>query len=397
VLPENHKNNKASLMDDLFLERNNLKKHIPVKQNTKTNHMNKLLLAFVFLAGFARTQTVIEFDNMETSSTTYLSAGWLFGATSGWFTNASVSPSTSAAILGVGNGSSGIEQDWYSLPTVTLDPTKMYELRFRVASYTYSSASATRGLDAADYLSVQVSANGGTYVNEMRITGNSNATWPYTNTGVVIHTANGTFTNSAAPTGDVYQAAAGASTATPATYTLMLASNLTSVAVDFYCRVNSAGEEWWLDNIELIQIDPLPVEMMSFEGLPTQSGNLLAWKTASEHNSDYYWIERTTTSEFTEKSVIGLEPAVGNSTMVSSYTFIDNDFEPTMNYYRLVQVDKDGKFKIYGPILVDNTADKYVVKLINMMGQEVSAGSLNTMHGIYFEVYNDGTMKKVYK
>ncbi len=142
MLPENHKNNKASLMDDLFLERNNLKKHIPVKQNTKTNHMNKLLLAFVFLAGFARTQTVIEFDNMETSSTTYLSAGWLFGATSGWFTNASVSPSTSAAILGVGNGSSGIEQDWYSLPTVTLDPTKMYELRFRVASYTYSSALA---------------------------------------------------------------------------------------------------------------------------------------------------------------------------------------------------------------------------------------------------------------
>jgi hypothetical protein len=83
--------------------------------------------------------------------------------------------------------------------------------------------------------------------------------------------------------------------------------------------------------------------------------------------------------------------------MVSSYTFIDNDFEPTMNYYRLVQVDKDGKFKIYGPILVDNTADKYVVKLINMMGQEVHEGSLNTMHGMYFEVYNDGTMKKVYK
>ena len=131
-------------MEGLLVELNNLKNLILARQNIQANHMNKLLLAFLFLASFARTQTVIEYDNMETSSPTYLSAGWLLGATSGWFTNASVSPSTSAVILGVGKGSSGIEQDWYSMPTVTLDPTKMYELRFRVASYTYSSASATR-------------------------------------------------------------------------------------------------------------------------------------------------------------------------------------------------------------------------------------------------------------
>lgn len=361
--------------------------------------MNKLVLAFVFLAGFARTQTVIEFDNMETSSTNYLSAGWWTpAATAGWFTNASVSPSTSAAIYGVGNGTSAIEQDWYSLPTITLDPTKLYQLRFRVASYTYSAAAAaTRGLDAADYMSVQVSSNGGAYITEMRIVGNSNATWPFTNTATVTHTANGSFTNSAAPTGDVYTTSAGASTATPATYTLNLAPNLSSVAIDFYCRINSAGEEWWLDNIELIRIDPLPVEMLSFEASSTQYGNLLTWKTASEHNSDYYLIERSTTGEFTEKSVIGQKPAAGNSTIVTSYTFIDNEFESAINYYRLVQVDIDGQFKIYGPIAIDNTTKKQVVKTINMMGQEVQDCIPNAIRGMYFEVYDDGTMKKVYK
>lgn len=361
--------------------------------------MKKLILfLFLVFTGMVNSQTVIQYDNMETSSPTYLSAGWWTpAATAGWFTNASVSPTMAAAIYGVGNGSSGLEQDWYSMPLVSgLDPNKTYKLRFRVASYTFSSSTATtRGLDVADYLSVQVSSNGGPYVTEMRITGNTNATWPFTNIGTIEHNANGSFTNANYPTGDIYMANAGASTATPSMYTITFPQGLTSIAVDFYCRINSAGEEWWLDNIELLVMDALPVELMSFEGIPTEKGNLLTWKTASEHNSDYYLIERSTTGEFTENSVIGQKLAAGNSNTVMTYAFLDNEFEPTINYYRLVQVDKDGQFKIYDPITVNNSLkQKTVVKTINMMGQECVP---NLMRGMYFEVYDDGTMKKVYK
>jgi len=361
--------------------------------------MKKLILSlFLTFTGMVNSQTVIEYDNMETSSPTYLTAGWFIPApTAGWFTNASVSPTTAAAIYGLGNGSSAIEQDWYSMPMVGgLNPNKQYKLKFRVASYAFSAPTATtRGLDVADYLSVQVSSNGGPYVTEMRITGNTNATWPFTNTGTVEHITNGSFTNLAAPAGDVYMTNAGASTATASTYTLTFPQGLTSIAIDFYCRINSAGEEWWLDNIELIVMDALPVEMMSFEGIPTEKGNLLTWKTATEHNSDYYWIERSTTGEFNENSVIGQKSAAGNSTVITSYSFLDNDFEPTINYYRLVQVDIDGQFKIYGPIMVNNTLkQKTVVKTINLMGQELPKDS---QHGIYIEIYDDGTMKKVYK
>jgi hypothetical protein len=361
--------------------------------------MKKLILSlFLTFTGMVNSQTVIEFDNMETSSPTYLSAGWLLPApTAGWFTDASFSPTVAAAIYGNGKGDSGLEQGWYSLPMISgLDPNKQYKLKFRVASYSFSAPTAgTRGLDVADYLSVQVSSNGGAYVNEMRITGNTNATWPFTNTGAIEHITNGSFTNSLAPAGDIYMANAGASTATASTYTLSFPQGLTSIAVDFYCRINSSGEEWWLDNIELIVIDALPVEMMSFEGITTEKGNLLTWKTATEYNSDYYWIERTTTGEFNENSVIGQEPAAGNSTVITSYSFLDNDFEPAINYYRLVQVDIDGQYKIYGPIMVNNTLkQKTVVKTINLMGQEFTP---NSQHGIYIEIYDDGTMKKVYK
>ena len=361
--------------------------------------MKKLILSlFLTFTGMVNSQTVIQYDNMETSSPIYLSAGWWTpAATAGWFTNASVSPTVAAAIYGAGNGSSGLEQDWYSMPMVGgLDPNKQYKLKFRVASYTFSAPTAvTRGLDVADYLSVQVSSNGGPYVTEMRITGNTNATWPFTNTGTVEHTTNGSFTNLNAPAGDIYMANAGASTATASTYTLVFPQGLTSIAIDFYCRINSAGEEWWLDNIELIVMDALPVELMSFEGYPGQNGNMLVWKTATEHNSDHYIIERSTTGEFGLNSVIGQTLAAGNSTVENTYVLVDNDFEPTINYYRLTQVDVDGQYKIYDPILVDNTVkQKIVIKTVNMMGQECIP---NAQRGMYLEVYDDGTMKKVWK
>ena len=355
---------------------------------------NLLLSLFLLLSTITFNQTVIEYDNMETSSTNYLSAGWFIPATTaGWFNNASVSPSNSAVIYGLGNGSSGIEQDWYSMPIIGgLDPNKQYKLRFRVASYSFSAPTAvTRGLDVADYLSVQVSSNGGAYVTEMRILGNTNATWPFTNTGTVDHTTNGSFTNSAAPTGDVYMVNAGASTATPSTYTLTFPQGLTSIAIDFYCRINSAGEEWWLDNIELIRIDPLPVELYSFDGLSIDNMNVINWSTATEFNSDYFTIERSVDGENWTK--INKTIGMGNSTMLTKYSCIDNTFDKRINYYRLNQFDFDGASKTYGPIMIDNRSNKIVLKCVNLLGQEVSENE----KGVLFLIYEDGSIQKIFR
>jgi hypothetical protein len=390
-------------MADLLAEQNNPNVHILEKQNTKPNHMNKLLLfALLLVTGLSRTQTIIEYDYMETSGPVYIFAGWWTPApTAGWFTNASVTPTTSAVIYGSGTGTSPIEQDWYVLPNVTgLNPTRSYQLKFRLASYTFSSpAATTRGNDVADFVDVQVSTDGEiTYISELRITGNGNAQWPYTATGVVTHTGNGVFTNSAAPAGDVYQAPAGITTTGPTFITLNLPAGITQVAVDILCRVNAAGEEWWLDNIELIEIIPLPVELIAFEGFNTKDGNVLTWKTATEHNSDYYIVERSITGEFTENDVIGLKSAAGNSQEILSYAFVDNDFEHVINYYRLVQVDTDGQFEIFGPIAINNQQQiKKIVRVLNSAGQEVSESYINLPAGMYIEIYDDGTMKKIIK
>lgn len=360
--------------------------------------MKKLLLSlFLLLSTLSYGQTVIQYDNMETWSTGYATSGWFIpAATATWATNTSVSPTQSAVIYGLGNGTSGVEQDWYVLPNITgLNTSHPYQLKFNLASRTFTApTAATRGVDAADLVEVQVSRNGGTYISELRIAGNSNATWSYTATGVISHNANGSYTNSLAPTGDIYQAPAGSTTTGPSTVTLNLPSGISQIAIDIFCRVNSAGEEWWIDNIELIEIFPLPVELISFEGVNLEEGNMLIWKTASEINSDYYLVEHSTTGEFDENSVIGNKTAAGNSNQVIEYSFLDNNFRETINYYRITQVDFNGEYKIYGPISIDNrTTKKVVIKYVNLLGQVVD----KDYQGFLFEVYSDGTNKKIYR
>ncbi len=357
--------------------------------------MNKLLILFLLVTNLTFSQTIIQYDRMETWNWAGL---WFIPATTAtWATNASTSAAESAVIYGLGSGTSAIEQDWYSLPNVTgLDATRQYQLKFRLASYNFTSTATSKGVDAADYVSVQVSTNGGfTYVNELRIIGNANAIWPYTSTGTITHTANGTFTNSAAPAGDVYQAPAGVTTTGPSTITLNLPLGITQVAVDLYCRVNSAGEEFWIDDIELWDLTPvgLPIELTYFEGRCVDGSNLIQWQTASEYNSSHFILERSTSGEFSENTIISLRPAAGNSTQLMDYSYVDNDFDNCINYYKLTQVDFDGKYKEYGPIVVNNSIKvKKIVRTINLMGQDIDP---NSAHGICIEVYEDGTIKKV--
>ena len=283
--------------------------------------------------------STVYYDNMETF--TWFGDWWTPALTAGFFTNASVSSNQSAVIYGSGTGTSAIEQDWYTLPNITgLNPAYSYQLKFRLASYTFSnSTAATRGLDVADYLSVQVSTNGGvTYNTELRITGNSNAIWPFTSTGTITHTANGTFTNSAGPTGDVYQAPAGTTTTGPSTIILNLQPNITQVAIDLYCRANSAGEEFWIDNVELIEIIPTPTITITgvnsvCDGIPTtltaSGANTYVWSGGITNGVSF--TPTSTTSYSVTGTNTGILNGLGTRNTCSSTSSINVQVKPIPN------------------------------------------------------------------
>lgn len=319
---------------------------------------------------------------------------------SGFYTDAFVSSNLSASIYAIGAGSSSIESDTYELPNITgLNTGSQYQLRFRLASYTFSNPTAsTRGVDVADYVNVRVSTDGGaTYVTELRITGNNNATWPYTSTGSITHTSNGIFTNSAAPAGDVYQSPVGVTTTGPTFITLNLPTGLSQVAVNIFCRANADGEEWWIDDIELFEIydcSSLPIELLIFEGRNEGKCNNITWVTLSETNNHYFTLERS--SDGVDWSTIEIKNGAGFSNTPIMYEHKDYEFKlNSINYYRLTQTDYDGQQETFNIIAVYNLAEqtKFVIKRVTIEGKEID----DNYRGLYIEIYNDGTARKVFK
>lgn len=90
----------------------------------------------------------------------------------------------------------------------------------------------------------------------------------------------------------------------------------------------------------LLQNNPLPVELVSFEA-KYQNDNLVKidWSTSSEKNNGSFVIERSYNAKNFE--TIGSVEGKGDSNEISSYVFYDNAPLPGVNYYRLVQIDKD--------------------------------------------------------
>ncbi|MEM8909006.1 MAG: T9SS type A sorting domain-containing protein, partial [Bacteroidota bacterium] len=85
---------------------------------------------------------------------------------------------------------------------------------------------------------------------------------------------------------------------------------------------------------------PLPVELISFEGVAEEKSNRLMWKTASEENTEWHIIERSLDGR-TDWQEIGKQQAVGFTIETQSYQL--EDVRPTAKaYYRLRSVDFDG-------------------------------------------------------
>ena len=95
----------------------------------------------------------------------------------------------------------------------------------------------------------------------------------------------------------------------------------------------------------------LPIELLSFTGECNNQNVLFNWKTASEHNSDFFSLERSIDGLIWVN--IGKIPAAGNSTSEISYNYSDYGRYYDISYYRLIQTDFDGQTKIYNPIAIN--------------------------------------------
>ncbi len=95
----------------------------------------------------------------------------------------------------------------------------------------------------------------------------------------------------------------------------------------------------------------LPVELLSFKAENKDGKVLLKWQTATELNNDYFIIERSTDAE--NFLPIAKIQGAGNSNIILSYSYVDeNSISNTVMYYRLRQVDFDGKTEIFPTVSI---------------------------------------------
>lgn len=109
-----------------------------------------------------------------------------------------------------------------------------------------------------------------------------------------------------------------------------------------YFFIRSRNNPWSLTNVVTFQKGAsLPVKWLFVQGEWKNEQAVLQWATSYEEQTSHYEIEQSSDGAVFKK--IGTVKAAGNSTVRKDYQFTDINPVKGWNYYRIRQVDLDGK------------------------------------------------------
>lgn len=121
------------------------------------------------------------------------------------------------------------------------------------------------------------------------------------------------------------------------------------------------GNEVWTANV--IASAPLPLELLEFKATLVGDNGFLEWKTENEKNSSVFIVERSTDAfNFTAIGTI----LASNTPGTHGYTYTDPNITSLgfpVIYYRLRQVDLDGRFTYSSIVAVQIEDKKMTIRL----------------------------------
>ncbi len=103
----------------------------------------------------------------------------------------------------------------------------------------------------------------------------------------------------------------------------------------------SANSTIYVDNVVFTSVVPLPVTYAAFDGVKQKNAAFLSWKTLTENNNKGFEIEHSRNNQYWQS--LQFVKGAGNSNTELSYSFMHNTAVKGNNFYRLKQVDLDGK------------------------------------------------------
>lgn len=159
--------------------------------------------------------------------------------------------------------------------------------------------------------------------------------------GYANYSAQGQFgivTSSTSACGGTYTSAVTCQTVVPGfSYTVSLPN---TTATDYFMIWDGNGGAECRYNIEVTNINPLPIQLLSFDAIENGNQVDIFWSTASEINNDYFVVERAIDNiEFEQIAIVD---GAGNSSTELKYSIVDLNPVHGRSYYRLKQVDYNG-------------------------------------------------------
>ena len=215
---------------------------------------------------------------------------------------------------------------------------------------------SSSGLDVGDYLLIghNTTNNSEMSTDVAGMTGTSNTRWQrvwyfdVTNTSTVLNgtvefdvSNSGMAVNSMGAAAD-YVLLYRSSNSTGTSWTEIATANSVSGDMVLFSNVNLQNDGYYTLGYHFSSVIVLPIELSSFNAELNYNQVDVFWTTFSETNNDYFSVEKSENGkDFYE---IGQIKGKGNSTQISNYLFTDEKIVEGISYYRLRQVDFNGRF-----------------------------------------------------
>jgi hypothetical protein len=116
-----------------------------------------------------------------------------------------------------------------------------------------------------------------------------------------------------------------------------------------------------------------PVKLISFTGRMLNETAVLDWATAEEIDNKEFEIQRSLDGVNWE--IIGVKPGAGNTGRVTLYNYVDYSPYAGTSYYRLKQVDLDGKFVYTKIVVVEKSATHHINLMPNPFDDAITITS----------------------
>ncbi len=173
-----------------------------------------------------------------------------------------------------------------------------------------------------------------------------------------------------------------------------------------------------------VALNSLPVEWLSIEAIEESGYNNIEWKVASETNVLKYEVEHSARNTQDFQPIGEVESLYTNSQEILTYNWDHADYQNGVNYYRIKQIDIDGRFTysevaavtnsgsdragsqlrvypnptngwLYLSLSSDVIQDAYEVKVLDYLGrviksETVSSSDMTNVYRMDMSTYNEG-------